>query len=495
MMITKAYERKTGGRSSSLRWLLAFLFPVGYVLTMNFFNDYALEYFFLTAVSLVACFFLFSVLKRPFIEHLPVWILFLVFWGAYYLKFYLMIIDPDLVYLLPLRVYDYFVSDEILLRVYTTTTLAFSTFCFISGTACLLNKKHRPQEQPAKPSVLSLYLSLTVALVLIGVSSLLTFGFDIVMGLQKQALPFRLEGLIVYLRLITIPIILILIIWGGFRLRRKSWTLLGTVVLILYGISDMLLRASKSTLFFLLIALGLLWLLNGGKIRAYHMGFGLIVGSFSLLLYPFIMALRIAQHSYPDNMIAALSTAMRSEILGSSSLLSMLGATLDLILMRISGSDILMALVAYDAEPLGWRTWEVLTGPRGFAGHLTVNVFGAPPEIIDAFGLAPSLVGFFFTIGGDWMVLLGMGLFTYTVLWAWRKLADSGLRSKIIAQVFLLMFVLSMAIDGVLDRAILHQLPVYVVTLFLCEWIMRLSDASGRRNRLQATNVPGGSTH
>jgi hypothetical protein len=484
------------GRGLALLLLPALVFPLGYVVTAEFFSAYALEYLLLTAVSMVACAFLLPVLRRPFIEELPVVLLLVVFLVAYYFKFYLMVLRPDLVYLLPLRMDRNFIFDATMIRVYATTTWAFVAFCFSSMMFCVLSGPYSHRQHQLQPTIFAMHLSFALALILIVVSSLLVVRFNIVMGLPGQALPFRLGGLIVYLRTITIPVLLVLITWGGFQLRHKWWPLIGGVTMMVYGVSDMLLRTTKGKLFFLLMAMSFLWLLQGNRVRVMHVVRALIAAPFMIVAFQLIGDARFVRHNYTGSMLEAVTTAaaMQLESISVLGFFSTISAAIERVLMRLSGSDLLVALVAYNAEQIEWRIWEVLLRPRGFAGYLTVDIFGAPAELIHVFGLAPSLVGFFYIIGGNALVLLGISVFTITILWLWRKLVLSNLGSKVVSQVFLLMFVLNVAIDGVLDRAIMHQLPVYIFSLVLCECLWWVGRTRIRIRGFAVTGQRGGGT-
>lgn len=462
-----------------VRWPLALTFPIGYMVTLYFFHDYTIEYFLFTVIAFLACLFLLSVLNGPFILRFPIWLLLLVFLIVYYMKFYLIILRPDLVRLLPMQVYTHIVSDEVLIRTYATTTWAFVAF---SGAAWMFRSTRRSfwsRQEQRKPTKLSMGLAVGGAMVLITASSLFVYATDMIMGGLGQELPFRLGGMVAYLRIITIPVMLVLIMWGTSGAMQRG-SAMGAVLLAVHGISDMVLRTSKGTLFFALIAAGFLWLLQGKKIRSHHVMLGLIAGVLVLFLYPFAMDLRfVLRSNYAYNLSTAVSIAflMRVGQPSLANLFSTLTTALEYIVMRLSGSDILAALVAHDAEAVGWRIWDVLTGPHGFAGHLTVDVFGGPAELVGASALAPSLVGFFYVVGGDLVVFLGMGIMTIAVLWFWEKLAVSNLRSRVVAQVSMLNIVLMMAVDGLLDRAIVYKLPVFAASVFLCECIIRLGDA------------------
>ena len=104
----------------------------------------------------------------------------------------------------------------------------------------------------------------TFALIVL-VSSVLAYKFNLIGSGDRDLLPFHLEGLVDYVRLVTAPLLIILIIQLAIVNNRRNWIIAGVAMLLTFALSDMILRTSKGTFVSMTVTLIFLQLITGAK--------------------------------------------------------------------------------------------------------------------------------------------------------------------------------------------------------------------------------------
>jgi hypothetical protein len=293
-----------------------------------------------------------------------------------------------------------------------------------------------------------------------------------VMGVEAVYLPFRLAGIIFYTRTIFIPTLLLLYIWQSERVGWYSKSLIGFILLILHGFTETVLRASKGGIFLMLLPVGFLFLTGNIRIRRIH----LLLLSFSILIaaiiYPIAYEYRLFRINNPEDIFFALSRVSNILYSDFSVLLKTLKYGVENIFMRISGVELLVIYNGKNIQPLGWNAWAELTHPDGLAHYVTFDIFGFPSHIVNS--IAPGIIGWFYLIGGNAFVILGLAGFTFITYILWKILLRMKLRSLQVAQALFLSFLFLLATDGVMERLISLPILVYLTSIWICEWFMRL---------------------
>src|SRR6202521_5951248 len=118
-----------------MRWSIASLFLIGWLLTVGSFHGLSLEYTLLASLSLASCALLLLFLDGPLRPNLPIWIVLLVFLVNYYLKFYAIVLFPDILEtpgstgslgcIIP-------PAKDVLFFTYWLMTCAFVPFCLVA---------------------------------------------------------------------------------------------------------------------------------------------------------------------------------------------------------------------------------------------------------------------------------------------------------------------------------------------------------------------------
>lgn len=451
------------------RWLLPLIFIVGYIATFPRFEPVALEYLGLTILSIFACSLLLTRLNPPLVNKLPIWIILGVFMAAYYLKFYLMVWNPDIMPLGPFRRLQWIIkSPEILLNTYATMTYAFVTFCLTSW--CLLVYTKIPRSHSFKREV-NYRRIFSVLIWLIPLLMIVTTLVMYVTGMARMAaesvyLPFHLAGWIFYIRTALIPALLLLLVWCSDKAGSRKQLTFGILLLFLHGLSDMLLRSSRGSLLMLFMMLMLLFVIAGQLTKQRIRLFAIIL-LMTMLLWPVISVYRyIRAGSYSVSIGDSLSESIASmSSYGSISVPETLSEAIKSVLFRFVGVDSLLSIVDAGAQPLGFNVFST-----SVPSYFKVEVMGYSPDTI--IGLSPSLPGWFYIVGGNYLVVAGMFCFVLLTWTIWRALSKSRLRCLPVAQTLFLFWVFRISSSGVLDRQYLNIL-VIVGAIAMCEWLLR----------------------
>lgn len=469
-----------------VRWLLLLIFFVGYIATFSTFEGFTLEYFGLTVVSFFACGILLSRLNRPLQITLPFWTIFIVFMVAYYFKFYLIAVFPEIgedinpIFALA------FLSSYGLISAYGITTTAFCAFCLTSYfliDISLSKWSKAISERGARGQIptgmnsqfINFVLPMVVLLIIVTAGLMYSTGIS-VMGAETVYLRFRLAGLIFYTRTVLIPGLLLLIIWGGLVANRGRWVNIALILLLLHGLSDMVLRSSKGGLATLILPLGFLFLISGRRIRSAHrlyLGISLLL---VILFYPIVSEYRLLRIGDPENIVFALTKSLEVVQGGLSSFWLNLIYGCEGLLLRLAGIEFLVVYTYLGVQPLGQEAWSVFTSPLGMAGYVTFDIFRQPAGAITS--IAPSMVGWFYLVGGNVVVALGLIGFTLVCHFLWNMLRWTRLQSLPVAQALFLSLLFLVTMDGVLEGLISGKMLVYPATILICEWVTQITVGS-----------------
>lgn len=162
--------------------------------------------------------------------------------------------------------------SEFTIRVLVDFTDYANSLYYVSvGHACLLfvfiiigvvsKREYKPQQTASYLSNKSINALLTGALVWIIATSIVMYSFGVaVMGTDNVSLPFRLSGILFYSRTIVIPLALIYFLEKALVFNNEKLFRYCITVFLILAVSEIIVRASKSPMFFLLLQLAFLYL-------------------------------------------------------------------------------------------------------------------------------------------------------------------------------------------------------------------------------------------
>ncbi len=466
------------------RWFLLLIFVGGYITTFPIFKPVALEYLSLTMISIFACSLLLACLKPPLVNKLPIWIILGVFIVAYYLKFYVMVWEPEIIPSGFFRRFYWMInSTEILLDTYSTMTYAFVTFCLTAWWLLVFTKT--PQIQPFKREInyrriipILIWLLLPLMIVTAGIMYSTGIGR---MGAEAVYLPFRLAGWIQHIRVSLIPALLLLLIWYSDRAGWQKHLNFGILLLFLHALSDMLLRSSKGSLLVMFMMLILLFVIVGKITKQRIHLFGIIL-SITIVLWPIISAYRgFRSGSYPVPIGSSLSKSIGGILsFGSISFLEILSNASKSFFFRFVGGDSLLAIVGSGLQPMGTSAFNI-----SITKFVTVEIFGFPSD--KPMGVGPSLLGWFYIVGGNYLVVVGIFCLMLLTWMIWYSFSKARLRCLPVAQTLFLSLIISIFSGGALDGKYLTVL-VMIGSIAVCEWIARTFGSTTVSKNIRISN-------
>jgi hypothetical protein len=445
----------------SMRWLLLPVLAIGYYLLLTFPDQPDMKYMVLTGSSFTAGFLLLSRLARSVELAFPAWVILALFIVGYYVKFIWILLFSDAVLVnLPMAM-QVSANHGSLVDAFEVATLAFLAFAISAWLILGRPWMRRPfviaeDVNVARPLVAFdnftrvNWILVPIAILISGVSGYLMYRYGIaVMGVPSEPLPFRLGGFIFYTRLILVPTLFLVSVQYALQARRLSQLILSLSLLVANGLLDMILRASRGALALNLVTLVLLLIIRSKRIRIWHammLAAGFVVIA---VLHPVMTEYRFLRMVGAPNIMDPLLGSL-TKVTTELSIWDLLKDGTGAIIMRVIGIEALIPIIGFDVQPLHAGAWEVLRSAGGVAGYYTMDVLGYPSDALTSF--APSLVGWFYLLGGTAFVVVGIACFTITALGCWKVLRAMTLTVAPVAQAMFLTILFEAATDGVLDQ-------------------------------------------
>jgi hypothetical protein len=281
-------------------------------------------------------------------------------------------------------------------------------------------------------------------------------------------LPFRLAGWIFYIRMVFIPALLLLLIWCSDKAGLQNYIGIGILLMLLHGISDMLLRSSRGVLLGLFIMLILLFLVTERVTKKHVLLFGIILLT-TIILWPVVSCyryIRTAGASIPvgASFLEALDSISASASFSFFNMIKEAGVS---IILRFTGVDSLMHIMNAGLQPL---YVDIFGRSMSVAKFFTVDIIGFPAQAPHC--SAPSLLGLFYLVGGNGLVVIGTFGFTCLAWFCWRLLTKLKLCCLPVAQALFLWWIFGHFTEGVLNR-LYSEVLVLVASIAVCEYLMR----------------------
>ena len=472
---------------SSLRWLVALVPIIGFLITQEGLGEFAADYMAWTLLATGCAGVIIWRVRHDWLRALPQLALFSLFIVGYFVQFFWSILTPDsleeIYWELPVVVSE----PGVLSESYEIINLGFLGLTL--GTVLTLGLRQAKAASPAQlPQPVasddqrrhfervSLVLLFVTPALMLG-SGLAMFAYGIaVSGAQSVYLPFRASGIIYYTHAMVVPALLCLLVWctdvAGLRRRMQ----LGVALVLLHGLTGMMLRSSRGVLLMVAALLFIVMLVSGRltwKRFAPILAFGLLMG----LLWPLFTIYRNVRVVDPAmGPLAALSESLGSLFGGSEALSETFSSGMENTVRRIGNVYSVMLLAWKQTAPVGLKS--VFIGGLDLGRYFTVEVLGYPADAPHS--SATSLLGWFYLVGGKPLVVVGMACFAAFVAGLWRGLALLKLRTLPVARSMMIFWLALTALEGALDRLALSMLTL-AAAVAVPELVLRL--ASPRRRR------------
>jgi len=439
----------------ALRWLLLLVFPLVCIPAISVGAGVGpLVY---AGVAAGSCGLLLWRLSNITPENVSVWLAGGFIVGVYFLRYAYFVLDPKPVMgIQPDSVFIVLRDDAVSLhKAYALAVLGFAVFCCASAMLLLKFPTSKSSMSVgdidfAAHACFSKWLFVVIPVLMVVLGFVAHHYHVGQMGVPAgEPLPFRLKGLIFYGRLVLLPLLILTLIYLGDRIDRSWQVRAGLMLLALHGVSDLVLRGSRSSLLLCVLVVVFLAVNRGLRVRPIGVAICATLGIFAIWLMPVIMQYRILRFSSQEDLLPLLLRAFASSADG----LQKLGDGLSTVYLRLPGLETLWAMLSLKAEPLGLALGAALAAPNGVTGYLNIGVYHSPPELNTLF--APGYLGWWYLVGGVTGIALGALALAFVCVLLPRWILACGLRCAPVANTFLLWVLFISLSDGTLDSNLL----------------------------------------
>jgi hypothetical protein len=247
-------------------------------------------------------------------------------------------------------------------------------------------------------------------------------------------------------------------------MNLRKHLVFGITLLILHGISEIIFRASRGSLLIMFLTLIMLFVITDRLTKKRLQLFVIIIIS-TILLWPLVTAYRYFRaESDVTAVIIPVKGAFFYVSKSSTSFLNTLIESFINTYNRIIGSDALLMAMTSESH-IGSEIFNIPVHK-----YFTNIVVGLPSW--SSTSMAPSLLGWFYLVGGSLMVFIGTFFYVIIVWIIWNVISKSNLYCKPVVQAFFLFWVFVYTSGGLPEKLKVVFL-VNVGTIIVCEWIVR----------------------
>ena len=474
-----------------MRWSIASLFLIGWLLTVGRFHGLPLEYTLLTALSLASCILLLLFLDGPLRPNLPIWIALLVFLFNYYLKFYVIVLLPGILETagstgsLGCTIPS---TEDALFLTYGLTTCAFVAFCLVAVPFAVWGSKLKAAlagsaggelatGEPRIGLAVAAAATLVVAKVIAYSAVNFSRGQDAIL---LTTLPAHTVAVVEGLIPATTIMLSLAIFDYGLTTRRRVLVIAALTLLFADAAADLLFVTGKAAFAYAALFLVSLWLVTGRRIRFGNLLF--VGGCFLLtaMLYPFVIAirsLRAAEVSMSMSAAVNLILSMgggRNVLMQWGWQMTSLAEISRMIFMRLTGAEFTLALIDHGAVPMSWSVIDVWRSGHSIDQYAALEIFRMPLGAyhMPTINIMISLVGFFYMIGGIAVVAIGVPIFMGLGFACWRWLESHRFAGQSAFLAFFLIVFMRRVIEGDLDYQLSRAVPVYIMAAVVAECVL-----------------------
>lgn len=444
--------------------IIAFL--AGSLMAWSRFPSSIFPFFLYTVFSLIG----FVAIAKPLRYHLKtsmvIWVMFLYYFVAYYLKFFVLC-------------WSGLYAEETLIVGYGLISSVFLIFCVT--TRLMFTDVKVPWKTypvPVRVSITSnvkwvVPLVYAIVMLCLGLVIYMTYhyGIGIMASSEKIILPWKLSGITENISSRGIPILFTLLLFWGFLKGDKKVLTLTFLLMGLLGAYALFLKTSKSMIFYMIVIALLVNLLVYGGMR--RKAVSAFIGLFGLYLglYPFFMEYRSWRNSVTQ-FSGSLVSNWASGILGQNSLGSLANG-FNQLLNRFTGAESLLDMISMNiGSILGLGVFNVSA-----ASYFTKAAYDIDPG---THASASGFVGWMYIVGGTPFVLLFAVFFMFVTYKIWLAITFSPrITAKPFVQTVFILMLLNYFGEGnfIIDKEnIVSIVLMYVGVVGLIifgEWLTR----------------------
>jgi hypothetical protein len=454
-----------------MRWLILLSFPIAALFAQPITGGFETPLYLSAAMG--ACAWLLYKLDSLRPDMLAIWMVVIIFLATYFLRYPVLLFDPSFVVMThPGAARTVFRNEQMgLVNALKLTSFVFVVFCIVAGSI-LRRERAKPNTACQFPAELnrqiSVWLFIFVALLLV-VLGYVSYVYKIgKMGSAPgEPLPYRLKGIVFYARHVFIPLLILALACNATFVRNHRMLYASLILLAIHGVSDALLRGSKSSLLLCLLLAVFLAVSGGLKIR--YKGMLLLCGLvlLAILLIPTINMYRSLRNESVDGMWELFYSALTT---ANHDLFSVIKTSFILVYFRIPGIETTWAITSLVSEPLDDRLFNIIRSPFGVTGYLSFDIYQVPMNDYTLF--APGFVGWLYLAWGWISLTLGGALLAILCVNLPRVIYGGYLRWAPLANTFFLWVLFISLTDGTLDSNFL-LIAAGIASLIVLEFFGR----------------------
>ena len=288
---------------------------------------------------------------------------------------------------------------------------------------------------------------------------------------HSTVLPFKLAGILVYLKNMVIPFIGFFLVIPTLISGTARRIYLSLALMTIIGLIGSVTFLSRGFLVFVTLPpLMFLLFLPSQRPSGRRVLIGSLVGFVAvlMLMVPLVDAMRVSKYVGADATITEIDQAM-----SQSSPVGALSRTTSLAVRRIIGFKELVAI--HSAGPLDPAApWRVFRGDSDYTDQLQYDLWGfyQDPSGDTAFGFGFGLWGWLYLGGSNWIVFLGTWLATVLIIFFEELFIRFGVRPLAI----FIAVQFGIWIWGGIDYFLLSRL---IITAIACYWLVKLWPIGG----------------
>ncbi len=397
-----------------------------------------------------------------------------VFSVAYYLGLFRIVANPEWILLAPIPVVA---TVDGVMAVFRLITYCFTASVASYSIVPILRVRPRYCFVEATNLIGKNFGFLLVfVLSLIVVTSLVMMKTGIaVMGGESVELPFRLAGIIFYTRAIVIPGILLVLITTADTKKEKVSMVLVCLVYVVFSFTDTILRASRGSLIYGIMNVGLLCL-STGRLYWSRVYMALTVVLVSGLVWPVVTEYRALRTRSLYAGIDLKGIEDTGKLAGTVNINPVEG--INMVVDRITGSNSLLATATSRAD----LEYELFLD-GSVTRFYTNRVLGFPVRNIHS--SSPSMIGWLYIAGGACSAVVGVSIILILCLAVEKYIIESRLRARHVIRVLCCVEMIRLLTGGVFE-ALPERVLTIIAVAIICETIMRSDMFSNKPYILRA---------
>ena len=470
-----------------LRGLLLLTFPVGWYFSYSLVESQNLYYLLLTGVCTAATAVILVCLGKKFKRSIHFWIILLVCWAAYFLKFYILCYMKanqdtysDFLELSYGKESSLLELPELIITYYELVTAVWLCFAMVMVYMTSLKKSyfletsHRSFAVRNRTVTYSMIATVLFSIFMISVQMALGLGIVSAGEGKTIELPFRLAGIIMTVNIMVLPLIYLVLVWLADQAGSRKQFVFITGAYLAYGLTSGLISTSREKFITVALSLLVLWLITE-KMSRQRAIFLIALTPFIVLLNGLLSVNRILRSIYPDlDGLQLFYLAMTQYIAPVVSTYSatqtdvQISAFLSTIL-RVNGVDSLLHILDY-APGFSWeRFLGLFFDGRSSAEMYATEILELPQLIGVAF--SPSLFGFFILAFGQHLYLIVAAFTLYLLTWHLLFKWITSFKLLIEPIILALMFVM---LARFTSEGTLESLPLSIIFLLFVAGVIEI---------------------